>query len=73
VRREVKTVTWVCDLCGTEYDDPYRHGQQVDVTLQVGVKAFNGDTGGATIHEWWCGKCYEDLQRWKHTRLQAEQ
>lgn len=60
---QTKTVTtYECDFCGRSYDDEYAHGESAHVTLQVSGRAYNGDVGGATHKEWWCGLCLMALR-----------
>lgn len=66
-----KTVTtWECDFCGREYEDQYTHGEAANVRVEISGKAYNGDVGGATVTEWWCGLCVSAIREAK--RVQRE-
>lgn len=64
--------TYTCDICGFESQEPLKRSAYVLATLRVTGQAYNGDVGGMTVEQWWCGTCYYSYKDWKKERRERE-
>jgi hypothetical protein len=69
----VTTHTYTCDVCGFASEDELFRSAYATVRFTVCGKAYNGDVGGTTFKQWWCGTCYYSYQDWKKERREREQ
>jgi protein-arginine kinase activator protein McsA len=65
--------TYVCDMCGYSSSTEMDRGGAANVTISAGYMSYNGDVGGATTHEWWCGSCLHAYSDFKRERKINEQ
>lgn len=64
---------YACDICGYTSSSSYDRGANAEVKISAGYKAYNGDIGGATTNEWWCGTCLHAYSDFKRERKINEQ
>lgn len=66
--KQVNFTRYECDVCGHQTENPLDRDHHAEVTMTRTIQAYNGDVGGATSKEWWCGACVASFIEWKTLR-----
>lgn len=56
---------YCCDRCGFESENSFARNQYMHLRVEHAGMSYDGSTGGATHHWFFCGICVSDFLEWK--------